>query len=67
MFLSLTAVYKQNLDETWDAIIKDYPFILVENAEDIDSARLFLELYAAEEFGNMKDRIDYGIEDEEFI
>lgn len=47
--LKLHAVYRQNYNHTWDATIEFHPYILVENAPCMESAREFLAIYIAEE------------------
>lgn len=46
----LHAFYRENKDRTWDATIEFYPFILVEEAPCLESAKEMLLIYAAEEF-----------------
>jgi hypothetical protein len=47
--MKLIAIFRQ-FANNWDATIKDHTYIQVHNAHSIEEARMFLEMYIAEEF-----------------
>jgi len=49
MKLRLDSVYTQSYDGTWSAEIVDHPHIRVDKAEDLETAKVFLRIIAAEE------------------
>lgn len=52
--MKLHALYRENRDGTWDAAIEWHPYILVEGAPCLDSAKELLNIYTAEELGNKR-------------
>lgn len=52
--IKLHAVYRRTDKGLWDATIALHPYILVEHAQDIESAKELLTLYTAEEFGKTR-------------
>lgn len=49
MCIKLTAVYTQNKFGYWTGRIKSLPYIHVLDAEDLETAKVFLRIIAAEE------------------
>ncbi len=58
----LLAIYNQTSNGKWDAFISGYSFISVQQAEDLETARVILRIITAEEIGlNNSKRIDWDI------
>ncbi len=57
MTLKLHAIYKEQPDGTWAASIEHHSYIFVEYAEDLESAKILLSLYTAEEMGARRHHI----------
>lgn len=64
--IDLHAVYMETERGRWNATIHNHPYILVKDVEDLDTAKVLLRLYAAEELGAKyaPKRIDWNIETE---
>lgn len=50
----LHALYRVNNDGTWDAAIEWHPYIVVERAPCLDSAKELLSIYVYEELGRTR-------------
>jgi hypothetical protein len=49
MNIDLHARYEQQPEGSWTAVIEDHPYIFVDYAEDLDSAKELLLIHTAEE------------------
>lgn len=54
--LKLVAKYIQNSSGTWDAYVIGYRQVVVEAAEDLETAKVILRIITAEELDSQRDR-----------
>jgi hypothetical protein len=60
--LNLMAKYKQTENGRWDAYVIGYKHITVEQAEDLETAKVILRIITAEEMGaSSSRRVDWDI------